>query len=109
MVRILKRRYIAFQMNSPQFYSRRELLKIIFSNVEGVQSGENLEQRFRLIFYDSNTGFGVVRCDHKTALALRCSMELDAEKSFKTIKTSGSIKALKQRLMPKQTNTYTKP
>ena len=54
----------------------------------------------RIIVYDSTTGMGMLRCDHKVVTHLLSMLKDLTIKGSKveTIRTSGTIKTLKQKL-----------
>lgn len=97
-LRLLKRRYVAFVLDNPPYPSRRELLTTLGERAAEAPAIENQQPVIRLIFYDQNSGHGIFRCDHKTLPALKGSAELSIGKSIRTIKTSGTLKALRKNL-----------
>lgn len=107
MVRLFRKRYVVFKLDFPQFLSKRELLTFINDKVGCANNGDDLgRQHIRIIDYDPIMGLCIIRCDCKTVLALRSLKKSPEEQSIKTIKTSGTIKALKRGL--EQFNSYRK-
>ena len=101
MTRLFRRRYIAFKLSPAVSISKRELLAKITENITATGSGDPEQYYIRIIDYDPNTGLGILRCDHKAAntlLSTLRNLKVSEETSAKTIRTSGSIKALKQKL-----------
>lgn len=104
LIRLLRRRYIAFKLNHAPPVSKKELLAKLIAKIMTVHGREASEQhRIRIIEYDQHTGLGIVRCDHETANLLRSllrdSTGIFGEYSVKTLGTSGSIKALRRKFL----------
>jgi RNase P/RNase MRP subunit POP5 len=94
MVRTLRRRYIAFRINSPRPLSRSEVTIVL---------GRALDERkvnFVLTIFDAESGNGVLRCDHRNSEeAKRCLNALTAGSyHLVTTSTSGTLEALKKRV-----------
>ncbi|MFH0748656.1 MAG: Rpp14/Pop5 family protein [Candidatus Bathyarchaeota archaeon] len=104
-MKIFKRRYIAFRFLNFPFPSRKEFLATLRQNIALSLNGENLEQyHVRIIAYNFGTGFCIVRCNHRTLSKIRYSLESFNEHRIETIKTSGTLKALTQKLTSKTVN-----
>jgi RNase P/RNase MRP subunit POP5 len=103
LVRLVRRRYIAFKLNCAPFISKRELLAIFMEKIAAKIGKEGSEiYNIRIIEYDLNTGIGIVRCNHR-ALGLLLSVLRDSTEAFgkysiETQRVSGSIKTLKRKL-----------
>lgn len=103
LVRLVRRRYIAFKLNRPPLPSRGELLTMLMASIEAVGREGSEQYHIRVIDYDLNTGRGIVRCDHR-AVSLLLSVLRDSAKNLgrydtKTIGISGSIKTLKRKFL----------
>jgi len=109
LIRLFRRRYIAFKLSPPPSISKRELLAMLAEKMTATRGGEDLEQHhIRIIRYDQETGLGIVRCDHRAVdlllSVLKGSTESFGECSVKTMGTSGSIKALRRRFLSKNSH-----
>ena len=101
LTRLFRRRYIAFTLTLVTQISKRELLAQIIRKIVTTNSRDPKQYHIRIINYDVSTGLGIVRCDHKvTNLLLSILRNLEVCKGIrlKTIRTSGSIKSLKQKI-----------
>lgn len=103
LVRLVKRRYIAFRLKHAPYFSKRELLMMFMSNVEGVGREGSEEYHIRIIEYDPSSGLGIIRCDHR-AVSLLLNVLKDPTKTLgkydaETIGVSGSIKTLKRKFL----------
>ena len=107
MIKLIKRRYIAFQVLSKLEISGRELYNALSQEMIARMNGTTKKRPYlRVIKFDSETGFGIIRCSH-TALdqVLRLIQESmgNLEKlKLRTIGTSGSIKTLKRKFLSKE-------
>ena len=108
MIRLFRRRYIAFKVYSSIFVSKRELLTILLTKAIALFGRENVERwHIRIIEYDSQTHYGIVRCNHTAVQMLRTLLEevsqTDGIDNVKTVGISGSLRALKRKFGDKAT------
>lgn len=93
IMRIDRRRYVAFKIDSPRVLQRRdviELLKPIFSK-------ETIN--LIILIYDSKTMSGILRCNNRNLKDVRRLVNTSIQDTvIKTLKTSGTIKTLKNKL-----------
>lgn len=106
MVKLFKRRYIAIKLSPASSISKRELLTILMKIIATIHDGEDIGQNHvRIIEYDQTTGLGIVRCDHRNVDFLRSILNDTAEafgvSRVETIGTSGTLKALRRKFLPK--------
>ncbi|MFH0897283.1 MAG: Rpp14/Pop5 family protein [Candidatus Bathyarchaeota archaeon] len=103
MVKLFRRRYIAFKLNSAPTISKRELLPMLISNMEAVSKEDSEQYHIRIIKYDAEIGLGVVRCDHRAVnlllVVLRNPNKTLGNYDAKTIGISGSIKTLRRKFL----------
>lgn len=103
LVRLVRRRYIAFRLKRAPYISKRELLMVLTSDMGEIGGEGSGQHHIRIIDYDPNTGLGIVRCDHR-AVSILLSILRDTAKTLgkydaETIGVSGSIKTLKRKFL----------
>ena len=99
MVKIVRRRYIAFKLKLPKFLPRKELLLILKEKEASALGDKRSEISYiRIIQYDPFRGIGIFRCGHKTVSAFRNTKKIFGEQDIEVIRVSGSIKSLRRKL-----------
>ena len=99
-----KKRFVLFEMKSPQRLSFTELSKSLWLELaKKIPKQEAVLLGFQLMVFDSAKGRGIFKCSRekceKTKSAMNDIKEISGEKvSLKTLKTSGTIKTLKELL-----------
>jgi len=96
----MRRRYLAIKFNPNYISSKKQFFKKLTTNLAltlKYAAYQNLN--IRIIEFDSDTGFCIVRTDHRDVTALREAIKIFDGVNLKSIKTSGSIKTLKQKLL----------
>ena len=99
-----KKRFVLFEMKSPQRLSFTELSKSLWLELtKKIPRQEAVMLGFQLIAFDSAKSKGIFKCSRekceKTKSAMNDIKEISGEKvSLKTLKTSGTIKTLKELL-----------
>ncbi len=106
MVKLIRRRYIAFQLMPRTNISKRKIYEALTRNFSVSNNGRGEGQRhIRVIDYDAETGLGIIRCGHKSIGQLLHSIReakgVLAELNMRTTGTSGTIKTLKRKFFPK--------
>lgn len=104
MVKLMRRRYVAFQLMPRTEASKREIYEALMRSLSLSENGGG-RPPIRVIDYNVEKGLGIIRCGHKYIGQLLNSIEeaegVSAELNLKTLGTSGSIKALKRRFYHK--------
>jgi len=93
-VRTVRRRYIAFRIDSPRQLSRSEVTAVLS---RALDEGE---VNFMLTIFDAESGTGVIRCNHRNSESATKLLNNWAPgfSRLKTISTSGTLEALKKRV-----------
>mgnify|MGYP001147727807 CR=1 FL=1 len=94
MTRAYRRRYIAFKVDSPRPLNKKDVVVLLKSILdEGAPS-------ISLITYDPETMRGILRCDHRDVNMVRILLNtpLQGDVVLTTLKTSGTLKALRRKL-----------
>jgi len=86
--------------------SKWKIYEALMSSILMSKNGRGEDRPYiRVIDYDEETGLGIIRCEHKSVgqllRSIREARGVIAELNLKTLRTSGSIKALKRRFYPK--------
>jgi len=112
MVRTDRRRYLLFQTYSEGGRFRRgELYRAIQNSLTQLFGAYGLSQaNLSLLEYDEEKGVGILRCSHRQIDAVKAALvylqELEGKPAtFRTIRTSGTLKSLKSH----SENYYPKP
>ena len=94
MTRTYRRRYVAFRVNSPRPLQRREVVALLKSILD--EKAPNTT----LLTYNPETMKGILRCDHRNLNAVRSLLNSSLQGSvhITTLKTSGTLKALRTKL-----------
>lgn len=106
MVKLIRRRYIAFQLMPRANISKRKIYDVLIRNFLVSNDGRGEGQRhIRVIEYNAKTGLGIIKCGHRSIgqllHSIRAAKGVLAELNMKTTGTSGSIKTLKRKFFPK--------
>jgi len=93
-VRTVRRRYIAFRIDSPRQLSRSEVTAVLS---RALDEGE---VNFMLTIFDAKSGTGVIRCDHRNSESATKLLNrwTPGFCRLTTISTSGTLEALKKRV-----------
>ena len=100
-----RRRYILFKIITEENFrfSKEDLIKSIWSSIWryfGMKEANKIG--LWLIEFDLNKNYGIIRCSHKTKESIITALTLISEINgtrviFSTLKTSGTIKSLKNK------------
>ena len=107
MVKLIRRRYVAFQLMPGTKASKRKIYGALIRNMSMSKDGRGEGRPYiRVIEYDVETGLGIIRCGHKSIgqllRSIREARGVLAELNLKTLGTSGSVKALRRRFLSKE-------
>lgn len=105
LVKIIRRRYIAFKLTTKSIPTRRWILENLTRTLPQPDSQHQPHFDYlRVIEYDDKTGLGIIRCGHKALDAIRVSIGkmpyasqdiIDAE----VLGVSGTLKALRRKFL----------
>jgi RNase P/RNase MRP subunit POP5 len=95
VVKVFRRRYVAFRLASPEAPARRELSAMLASALLSSPSPGQVP-RVRLLFYDQYRRVGVLSCDHRSLPEVRVLLSslCGAGLKIQTIRASGTIMSL---------------
>lgn len=102
MVKQMRRRYLAFRIDSERPTTRREVLNLLSQELRFIKSIGGNRVFMRLLEYDSERCLGIIMCGHRSVETTRRLTENINEKnrgriSIQIIGVSGTIKSLKQK------------
>jgi RNase P/RNase MRP subunit POP5 len=102
LVKLFRKRYIAFRLDPARIISRRGIFTLFMKSLTEIQDHNTLDSiHLRIISYNRNTGFGILRCDHRAvealSIALNSITKVDYEFNVEILGVSGTIKALKRK------------
>ncbi len=98
MVKILKRRYILFGLNTTSPLTQRDVAATIRGNMRSQPLTQETRTGLRLILYDPEKKLGVIRCNHRNLAEAKSFINSlgETELGAQTLRTSGTIKTLQK-------------
>ena len=106
MIKQIKRRYIAFQIMPHRIFAKKDLQNLLINEI-ATGTNEPLRRRpyIRVIEFDRESGYGILRCGHVSLNQLLQSLHESGklkQLKLRTLGTSGSIKTLKRKFLSKE-------
>jgi RNase P/RNase MRP subunit POP5 len=104
-VRNVRRRYLAFHLNSEIEISVEKLYSMLKENISNLYGIKGLvDANLKLIEYESDSKTGILRCNHDFLRQLRTAIvfikKIDSKPvSINITRTSGTIKSLKKKIV----------
>jgi RNase P/RNase MRP subunit POP5 len=107
LIKIIKRRYIAFHIESHIKISKREIYHALIKEIsQSINANTKKRHYMWIINFDVETGLGIIRCGHNSLNQILQSIQesrgILKELKLRTLGTSGSIKTLKRKFLSKE-------
>jgi RNase P/RNase MRP subunit POP5 len=107
LIKLIKRRYIAFHIESRIKISKREIYHALIKEISYSANVSTKKRPYMwIIKFDVETGLGIIRCGHNALNQILQSIQesrgLLKELKVRTLGTSGSIKTLKRKFLSKE-------
>ena len=98
MVKILKRRYIDFGLNTTSPLTQRDVAAIVRGNMHLRPLTQETRTGLRLILYDPEKKLGMIRCNHRNLKEVKSFLNSlgETELGAHTLRASGTIRTLQE-------------
>jgi len=85
-------------------YTRHQVVRLIFSELSTLKPPRDRDTRIRLIAYDADQSWGIVRCDHRSVDQIRglvrhINTKREGQLALQIVGVSGTLKALKRKFL----------